>query len=147
MRSYTRRSFVIGSTAALTALCGCTASTTEPESVPQVSDGVEITPASVQIDLSRATSLAAVGGALVVPEAQMMIIHAATDDFRALSNICTHSGCGIYVFTDRRMRCQCHGSEFDINGTNVAGPAPLPLPRYALQRAGSLLTISRTRSA
>lgn len=138
---------MIGSTAALTALCGCGIAETEPEAVPQTSDGVIVSPASVQIDLTKAQSLAAVGSALVVPEAQMMVIHAATDDFRALSNVCTHSGCGIYVFADRRMRCTCHGSEFDINGTNVAGPAPLPLPRYALERTGSTLTISRTRSA
>ncbi|MGV3710701.1 MAG: ubiquinol-cytochrome c reductase iron-sulfur subunit [Gemmatimonas sp.] len=147
MRSCTRRSFVIGSAAALGSLCGCASTETEPEPAPQDSDGVVVTLATVHIDLTRATALSKIGGALVVPDAAMMIIHANADDYRALSNICTHSGCGIYVFLEGRMRCQCHGSEFDVDGTNVAGPAPLPLPRYALERAGTMLTISRTRSA
>ena len=38
----------------------------------------------------------------------------------------------LYIFASQRLRCQCHGSEFDVNGTNVAGPAPSPMRRYAL---------------
>jgi hypothetical protein len=35
-------------------------------------------------------------------------------------------------FTEERFKCPCHGSNFLMDGTNVAGPAPVPLYRAAL---------------
>ncbi len=46
----------------------------------------------------------------------------------AFSPSCTHLGCGCQWFpADRRFKCPCHGSVFDIAGKVLAGPAPRPL--------------------
>ena len=36
---------------------------------------------------------------------------------------------------DFRFLCPCHGSKYDGEGTNVAGPAPRPLAWYHLSLA------------
>lgn len=51
----------------------------------------------------------------------------------ALIAICTHLGCTpIWWTTEQRFKCPCHGSNFIIDGQNVAGPAPVPLFRAAI---------------
>ena len=78
----------------------------------------------------------------MVYEANVIAVHLTGNDYRAFTNICTHAGCGITLFLEGRFRCQCHGSEYDAEGTNVAGPAPLPLKRYRVSLDGSaMLTI------
>jgi cytochrome b6-f complex iron-sulfur subunit len=41
---------------------------------------------------------------------------------RVLSRKCTHLGCKIVHF-DNKFLCPCHGSEFDLNGKVMKGPA------------------------
>jgi len=43
-----------------------------------------------------------------------------------LVGICTHLGC-IPLKTDAGYLCPCHGSQYDLSGRIVAGPAPLDL--------------------
>ncbi len=51
----------------------------------------------------------------------------------SLIAICTHLGCTpIWWSTEERFKCPCHGSNFLIDGQNVAGPAPVPLFRAAI---------------
>lgn len=43
---------------------------------------------------------------------------------------CTHLGCTPNWFADEGVfKCPCHGSQFNSNGANFAGPAPRPLDR------------------
>ena len=59
----------------------------------------------------------------------------------ALISICTHLGCTpIWWPTEERIKCPCHGSNFLVDGQNVAGPAPVPLFRaaIALDLAGNI---------
>ena len=56
-----------------------------------------------------------------------------TDGLYALIAICTHLGCTPNWFaSEGRFKCPCHGSNFLLDGTNVAGPAPVPLYRAAI---------------
>ncbi len=60
----------------------------------------------------------------------------------SLIAICTHLGCTpIWHPSEHRFKCPCHGSNFLIDGTNVAGPAPVPLFRAAitLDAAGNIV--------
>ena len=60
----------------------------------------------------------------------------------ALIAICTHLGCTpIWTPPEERFKCPCHGSNFLIDGQNVAGPAPVPLFRAAisLDLAGNIV--------
>ncbi|MHC5010811.1 MAG: QcrA and Rieske domain-containing protein, partial [Planctomycetota bacterium] len=54
---------------------------------------------------------------------------------RALSAVCTHLGCTVSRAGDG-FHCPCHGSRFDADGTNTAGPAPRPLPWRPLVLGG-----------
>ena len=66
-------------------------------------------------------------------EAQRVWIIRTTDGLYALIAICTHLGCTpIWHTMEERFKCPCHGSNFLRDGTNVAGPAPVPLYRAAI---------------
>jgi len=46
------------------------------------------------------------------------------------SPMCTHLGCGYrWDGEEKKFKCPCHGSVFDIDGQVLAGPAPRPLDR------------------
>ena len=65
-----------------------------------------------------------------------------TEGIYALIAICTHLGCTpIWHPAEERIKCPCHGSNFLVDGQNVAGPAPVPLFRAAisLDLAGNIV--------
>lgn len=59
------------------------------------------------------------------------------------ANVCTHMQCDVHwdgsfagpanpgeAATNGRFLCPCHGGLYDINGLNVYGPPPSPLPQW-----------------
>jgi Rieske Fe-S protein len=46
-----------------------------------------------------------------------------------LSSHCTHLGCKIHELKNGRLICPCHGSEYDLNGIPLKGPAFKPLTK------------------
>ncbi len=51
----------------------------------------------------------------------------------AVSSVCSHLGCNVNWDDARHgFDCPCHGSTFDADGKNIAGPAPRPLKWYEL---------------
>jgi cytochrome b6-f complex iron-sulfur subunit len=64
--------------------------------------------------------------------------------FRALSAVCAHLGCTVTLM-EWGFSCPCHGSKFDGEGVNFAGPAPRPLPCFqlALSPEGQLMVDTR----
>ncbi len=99
---------------------------------PNDAGAVTVTRDEIVVRLDLLAALQTPDSMHVLGEQQVAILRVGEADYRAFTNVCTHAGCGIYIFAGQRLRCQCHGSEFDVNGTNVAGPAPSPLRRYAV---------------
>jgi len=65
---------------------------------------------------------------------QQVYIVRMTEGFYAVSAVCTHLGCITqWKPEDNLIECPCHGSKFRRNGTVVAGPAPRPLPHFAIR--------------
>lgn len=51
----------------------------------------------------------------------------------ALYGVCTHLGClPKWEPGTVRFQCPCHGSQFNLNGTYITGPAPRGLDRFVL---------------
>jgi cytochrome b6-f complex iron-sulfur subunit len=63
--------------------------------------------------------------------------------FVALSRLCTHAGCqNDLPEADGIQFCQCHGSQFDVFGTPVTGPAKLLLAAVRLEvRLGAVYAL------
>lgn len=52
----------------------------------------------------------------------------ADDQVTVFAPMCTHLGCAYrWDADDRRFKCPCHGSVYDITGKVLEGPAPRPL--------------------
>jgi cytochrome b6-f complex iron-sulfur subunit len=70
------------------------------------------------------------GSVTFLPDRRLYVFN-GTDGFYAVSSICTHLGCNVKR-GGPGFACPCHGSQFNENGQVVHGPAPKPLPWYAL---------------
>ncbi len=65
---------------------------------------------------------------------QQVYIVRVPQGFFAASAICTHLGCITQWKQEQDLiACPCHGSKFRRDGTVVSGPAPRPLPHYAMR--------------
>ena len=80
-------------------------------------------------DLKRRISVTRVGGKLY-----------------AFDDLCTHEAeaCPLSagLLTGTTLKCQCHGSQFDVtNGTVLHGPATDPLETYEVREEGGEIQI------
>ena len=80
---------------------------------------------------------------------QRVWIVRTSEGLYALTAICTHLGCTpIWHGREARFKCPCHGSNFLLNGDNVAGPAPVPLYRAVIERdLSGRLVVDKSRTA
>jgi Rieske Fe-S protein len=68
----------------------------------------------------------------------------AGDQIYAMTTKCTHKGCDLGL-RNNAIKCRCHGSEFSSQGTPTAGPAKLPLIRYAISLDGQRLIVDKSK--
>lgn len=63
----------------------------------------------------------------------VILVHAGEEDYRAFAATCTHLDCVVeYQDAQRRIWCNCHNGEYDLQGRNVAGPPPKPLEVFTV---------------
>jgi menaquinol-cytochrome c reductase iron-sulfur subunit len=61
---------------------------------------------------------------------------------KVFSNVCSHMQCPVRWDTGlHQFLCPCHGGLYDINGLNVGGPPPKPLPQYVHRIDGTTLYV------
>lgn len=58
----------------------------------------------------------------------------------AISTTCTHAGCEVRK-TKNKFECPCHGSQYDLSGKVIRGPAPAALTRFPVNKNGDFVEI------
>lgn len=104
----------------------------------------DITPSAAPADilplqLSLYPALSSTGGSVLLQFTTsesvyrpILINRAAGPVFYAMDSACKHNGCIVAPFntTTQKVRCFCHGSEYDITGRVIKGPALQNLDSY-----------------
>lgn len=147
----TRREFCVRTCHAVslltlgTAFQACGGSSTSPSSAPALpSVSGTLVNRNLSITIDASSPLAAVGGAATVQASTgtYLIARTAQSAFTALTAVCTHEGCAVSGFANSVYVCPCHGSEFNMSGGVVQGPAASPLRQFPTTFAGNVVTIS-----
>jgi Rieske Fe-S protein len=134
--STTRRTVLMGAgaigAAGLLAACGS-------ESPPQAGGSTQDASTGGPIQASDIP----VGGGKIYPDKVAVVTQPTAGDFKAFSAICTHMGCTVSDVSEGKIKCPCHGSQYNIADGSVAqGPAQRPLPAKTVTVSGSTLTVS-----
>ena len=88
----------------------------------------------VAVPLAKLEMLKAAGGSveIKVKSKLVLLIRNTPTSVKAFNPICTHMHCVVaYSAGENKINCPCHGSQFDLDGHVVHGPAPHPLETYA----------------
>ena len=62
-----------------------------------------------------------------------LLFYQETGELLAVLSTCSHRGCEVNKLRTK-FECPCHGSEYDLRGDVLRGPAPEPLKSYKVQR-------------
>lgn len=132
MGTTTRRSFMAGTTAvaATAALAACTAQGGGPKR-DELPSGA----------LVGNADLVDVGNGRIFLEASVVVTQPTEGNYIGLSAVCTHQNCTLREVIGGVIYCGCHGSQFDLEGKVLTGPATEDLPTAAIEvRDGSIYT-------
>jgi Rieske Fe-S protein len=67
----------------------------------------------------------------------IIVSRAPGNIFYAVTSNCPHRNCVTAAYDGNSISCPCHGSEFDLDGALMKGPATTNLARYAISYDGS----------
>ncbi|SEA23877.1 MULTISPECIES: Rieske (2Fe-2S) protein [unclassified Mycobacterium] len=85
------------------------------------------------------TSAVPVGSGVIVGE--VVVTQPTAGEFKGMSAICTHQGCTVSEVVDGTIKCPCHGSKFNLDGTVAQGPAKKPLEAKAVKVQGDSIVL------
>lgn len=99
---------------------------------------------AVTLTIDTGSPLANVGSAVLVQSSggTFLVARTAQTTFIALTATCTHQACTVSNRSGSLYVCPCHGSEFDVTGRVVRGPALQSLRQFATQFTDPTLTIA-----
>ena len=97
---------------------------------------------TINITNNPYTSLNTAGGFYVDKTNNIIIARTLTDEFLAVSSLCTHQQVLLdFQASNNRFYCSGHGSLFSTTGAVINGPAAAPLKQYKTTRTGNSLRI------
>jgi Rieske Fe-S protein len=73
-----------------------------------------------------------------------LIVVRSGDKLYATTAVCTHKSC-VLAGGGNELRCRCHGSRFNLEGSPTKGPASKPLARYAIAMKGDHIIVDKSR--
>ena len=146
-----RKDFIekVGLSAASVLIFGCMQSCSKSDSpAPSQPTGTTNPPPVKAIDFTinitnnPYTSLNTAGGFYVDKTNNIIIARTLTDEFLAVSSLCTHQQVLLdFQASNNRFYCSGHGSLFSTTGAVINGPAAAPLKQYKTTRTGNSLRI------
>ena len=81
-------------------------------------------------------------GFILDKDINVMVVSDSEGTPIAVSSKCTHQGCTIdWDKEDSEFVCFCHTSVYAIDGTNISGPAPSPLPTYEVKEEDGNISV------
>ncbi len=111
-------------------------------SVAPVAVTLQVNPATmppgvpVEVPFSMTNS----NGAVV--QTSMWILKNADGSLTAYDPRCPHAMCAYkWVAAENMFKCNCHGGEFALDGTVLAGPPPRPLNKLPITDQGGVVTV------
>jgi cytochrome b6-f complex iron-sulfur subunit len=131
--TFGRRDFLVGSGIGLGALLA----------LPTVAASAE--GGKVAIPLAKLEVLKSVGGSVVLKlkGKLVLLVRDSATSVRAFNPLCTHRECVVaYDSGEKKIKCPCHGSRFDLSGQVVHGPASRPLASYLAELAGEQVIVT-----
>jgi Rieske Fe-S protein len=96
------------------------------------------------IDLDQFPKLKEIGGQIKINlnHEDLLIIRDSEKTIRVFNAHCTHKGCIVkYNEKENRIKCHCHGSQFDLDGNVLKGPAKKPLQAHAGEIDGNQIIV------
>lgn len=73
-----------------------------------------------------------------------IIIRTPQGELKAFDGQCTHLDCIVQYRDDlHHIWCACHNGHYDLNGANIQGPPPRPLPQYSVVEQGDKIIVSK----
>jgi len=131
--AFGRRGFLVGSGLGLGALL------IRPTAPAHAEGG------KVSIPLAKLEMLKSVDGSVVfkVKDKLLLLVRDSAASIRAFNPVCSHRQCVVaYSPGEKRIKCPCHGSVFDLNGHALRGPASQPLQTYAASLSGEQVIVT-----
>ena len=123
---------------------GCSKSDSPAPSQPTGSNNNPPKPVdfTINITVSPYNSLNTAGGFYVDKTNNIIIARTLTNEFIAVSSLCTHQQVTIdFEASNNRFYCSAHGSAFFTTGAVLNGPAAAPLKQYKTALSGSNLRV------
>jgi Rieske Fe-S protein len=98
----------------------------------------------LSVDLDKVPKLKAIGGQITIKllHEDVLLIRDSEKTVLAFNAHCTHKACIVkYIEKDKRIECPCHGSQYDLNGKVLKGPAPRSLQSHSVEFDGNQIIV------
>jgi nitrite reductase/ring-hydroxylating ferredoxin subunit len=82
------------------------------------------------------------GPVLDVTEQGVIVTQPSNGQFNGFQNVCAHAGCPLASVSDGTINCDCHGSQYALDGSVVTGPATAPLEPASVAVKGNEITLA-----